>query len=304
MADSFLAYQNPGVTDKKLDSFSLTVGANTVEREVVILGGEGADDLILPIAHDTADAGSPIKIGGKASSSAPADVTAADRVDAYFDLKGRQAVFTDVALPTGANVIGALSANQSVNLAQIAAGTTITGGVTGSLAIGGNVAHDGVNSGNPNYAGAEAIAHGTNPTAVAAADRTKLYANRAGVPFVIGGHPNVVTIELAVTGAQTDVAIVTIGASLKIVVTQIQVVTDEANTVGVGFRVGFGTANTPTTTGVVASHPGMVPGTGLSRGDGSGILGVGADNEDLRVTSEVPTGGSVRFIVSYYTIES
>jgi hypothetical protein len=39
MADSFLAYQNPTVTDKKLDSESLVVGANTVERERMQMAG-------------------------------------------------------------------------------------------------------------------------------------------------------------------------------------------------------------------------------------------------------------------------
>jgi hypothetical protein len=39
MSDSFLAYQNPISTDKKLDSESLTVGANTVERERVEIAG-------------------------------------------------------------------------------------------------------------------------------------------------------------------------------------------------------------------------------------------------------------------------
>jgi hypothetical protein len=42
----------------------------------------------------------------------------------------------------------------------------------------------------------------------------------------------------------------------------------------------------------------------MMRGDGSGILGIGADNEDLRITNEVPTTGALRVTVSYYTIES
>jgi hypothetical protein len=41
------------------------------------------------IAHDAADTGKPIKIGGKASSGVPTAVGAADRVDAFFDLLGR-----------------------------------------------------------------------------------------------------------------------------------------------------------------------------------------------------------------------
>lgn len=181
---------------------------------------------------------------------------------------------------------------------------TVDGTVTASNTAG-DIAHDGVNSGNPVQIGVEAIAHGTNPTAVSASgDRTKLYANRAGVLFVMPGHPNVVTIELAFTAAQTDTAIVTIGAGLKIVVTRCSFVTSHANTVDVAVRVGFGTANTPTTTGVVLTHPNVAAGSGLVEGNGGGMLGVGADNEDLRITATVPTTGSARVLVTYYTVES
>jgi len=58
------------------------------------------------VAHDTADSGKPVKIGGKAVDPAalPADVAAADRVNALYDLKGRLFVRQDVAsaLPAGA----------------------------------------------------------------------------------------------------------------------------------------------------------------------------------------------------------
>jgi len=127
---------------------------------------------------------------------------------------------------------------------------------------------------------------------------------RSGVPFSINGTPDIVTVEAAYTAAQTDAAIVTIAGGLKIVVTQIQMTADNANTVDVGFRVGFGAATTPTTTGVILTHPGVAAGSGISRGSGSSILGAGEDGEDLRITSEVPTGGSIRILVSYYTIDS
>lgn len=174
----------------------------------------------------------------------------------------------------------------------------------GSLRILGTRAHDAVDADGPVKVGQVAIAHGTNPTAVAAADRTNWYANRAGVPFVIGGHPNPVTIEAAYTAAQTDTAIVTVSSGLKIVVTRIKVVADNANTVDVGYRVGFAATNTPTTAGVVSSHPGLAAGSGVTEGNGGGILGVGADGEDLRITSEVPTTGSMRVVVTYFTVES
>ena len=170
--------------------------------------------------------------------------------------------------------------------------------------VSGDVAHDAVDAGEPVKVGYKAIAHGTNPTAVAAADRTNGYANRAGIPFVIGGHPNIITFEAAYTAAQTDTAIVTIAGGLKIVVTEIEALCDTANTVNVACRVGFGATTTPTTTGVVLTHPGISAGSGVVRGNGGGILGVGADGEDLRITCTAPTTGSIRVLVSYYTIES
>lgn len=176
--------------------------------------------------------------------------------------------------------------------------------VQGTVSVQGDTAHGATNAGNPSQLGAVAIAHGTNPTAVAAGQRTKLYASRAGVPFFIGGHPNIVTLEFSTTTVQTDVAIITISAGTKIVVTQAQVIANNLNTVYPAFRMGFGATTTPTTTGVVLTHPGVPAGGGISRGDGSGILGIGADAEDLRMTCEVPTGGSLRVLVSYYTIES
>jgi hypothetical protein len=172
------------------------------------------------------------------------------------------------------------------------------------LYVMGEVAHGATNAGNPVQMGVEAIAHGTNPTAVTAGQRTKLYANRAGVPFVIGGHPNVKTVRLNFTAAQTNTAIVTVSTGTKIVVTQVQVTVDNASTVFPQVIIGFATATTPTTTGVVASHPGVPAGGGFTRGDGSGILGIGADDEDLRITTTGTVGGNGCDVVcSYYTIE-
>lgn len=171
----------------------------------------------------------------------------------------------------------------------------------------GNVAHAIADAGNPVKIGYKAIAHGTNPTAVAAAQRTDAYANRAGIPFVIGGHPNIITVTLNITTAQTDAAInsMSIGAGLKCVCTGFQFTVDNASTVFPKILLGFGATNTPTTVGVIGAHGGVPAGGGFGRGDGTGILGVGADGEELRVTTVGTIGGNGGYLtVSYFTIES
>jgi hypothetical protein len=174
------------------------------------------------------------------------------------------------------------------------------------IAVQGSAAHDAASAGNPVRVGLEAIAHGTNPTAVTAADVTDWYANRAGVPFVMGGHPNVLALKhTTITTAVTDAAIITVASGLKIVVTSFQVTLDNASTVFPSVLLGFGATNTPTTTGVIGAHGGVPAGGGFGRGDGSGIIGVGADGEDLRVTTVGnATGNGLQITVSYYTIES
>lgn len=52
-------------------------------------------------------------------------------------------------LPAGTNTIGALTANQSVNLAQVGGTNTVTGGVNGSQGVGGLAASGATLAGNP-----------------------------------------------------------------------------------------------------------------------------------------------------------
>ena len=107
------------------------------------------------------------------------------------------------------------------------------------------------------------------------------------------------------TAAQTDAALVTASAGQKIVLTAFQVTLDNASTVFPSVRLGFGGTNTPTGAGVVGAHGGVPAGGGFSRGDGSGIIGIGADGEDLRITTVgVATGNGVEVVGSYYIVES
>lgn len=171
------------------------------------------------------------------------------------------------------------------------------------ISVGGTVGHGAADIGNPLGSGGKGINHGMNPTEVDANDRTVLYANRAGIPWVIGGHPNILTLRANYAAAQTNTAIVSVGVGIRIIVTRCSVLVDRACTVDVQARIGFAAATTPTTTGVVLTHPGIGPGSGVIEGNGSGMLGVGATGEDLRITSGATTGGSIDVCVTYFTID-
>ena len=56
-----------------------------------------------------------------------------------------------------------------------------------TFAVGGDVAHDGVDSGNPVKLGLKATITWVSPTAVAALDRTIGIQNRHGIPFMMSG---------------------------------------------------------------------------------------------------------------------
>lgn len=213
----------------------------------------------------------------------------------------------------GATVVRTVTATDSPEVTALQIMDDWDNTASDGASVSGDVAHDGVDAGEPVKVGHVAIAHGTNPTAVAAADRTNWYANRAGVPFVMGGHPNVQTVTthiLDATGAQTDLALVTVAGGLKIVVTRVSIAADNDNTADINVKVGFGAATLPADSagagaaGILVHHPGVPAGGGMTVGDGSGILGVGADGEDVRATVEDPTGGSVTISLSFYTVES
>lgn len=67
---------------------TMTEVSPTTPLPVDIVSTTGGDEIQGNIAHDTADSGNPVKIGGKAYSSEPSAVTANDRVNAYFDQNG------------------------------------------------------------------------------------------------------------------------------------------------------------------------------------------------------------------------
>jgi hypothetical protein len=254
-----------------------------------------------------------------------ADLGGSITVDGTVTANAGTGSFT-VAQATAANlnatVTGTVTVTQATaanlktdaNVTNAFAALTGSGTQTGTLRVNvatdnvvgvdGDVAHGTTDSGNPLKFGAKTIAHGAAPTAVAAGARTDLYANRHGVLFTMGGHPNIQTIKANYTGTQTGAVLVTVGAAQRIVVTRVSVLASNANTVNPSVAVGTNTTTTLTNTDTMLSHPGLAPGSGVVEGNGAGILAIGALDADLRFTCTAPTGGSLDVVASYYLIES
>jgi len=174
----------------------------------------------------------------------------------------------------------------------------------------GNVADDAADSGNPVKQGFKAVEMGAAPPAVDADDdRTDAIATPQGIQWVLGGHPNIITREYSTTAVQTgDVIVASVDAGSHIVVTMCSAILDVDVSVTVKCRVGFGTDGavpTEPTTGntvdaMVLVHGGIAAGSGLILGNGAAAIAVGGDGQELGVACDVPTGGDLKVLVSYY----
>jgi hypothetical protein len=287
------------------------VGTGTFAVQVSSLpASTNTIEVVGDAAHDAAAAGNPLLLGAYASAAAPTGVSGdADAVRLW-------------ALRNGAL---AIQATYSGTLAAVDSGTTGSGTQRITIATddpvndalvaldGALVTHDAVDAGSSIPVGYRAIAHGTNPTAVGAADRTIGYANRAGIPFHIGGHPNAIAREAFLTdadGAHSGEAMITVGAGAKIVLTRLSVSCNADTDAPTAVLIAFSTTSTlPTRSGngvngFIHGMNGVPAGGGITIGDGSGIIAIGADNEDLRYTSDDPVGGNCSLSVTYFTIES
>lgn len=146
--------------------------------------------------------------------------------------------------------------------------------------------------------GVNAVAHGAAPDTADANDAVASIANRHRVPFILGGHPNLQSSEYFTSGAITDDNILpAISAGTIYVITGITVACSAANATSPTVRIGFG-ATTLTAQGatnadavakIVLSHPGIPAGSGVVKGYGGGIVGIGGDGEELRITCTTPT---------------
>lgn len=233
------------------------------------------------------DSGRPVKIGGVGRITLQPSVTPGQRADLAMSQNG------------AAFICGSDGTNM-VNYAVDANGN--------STAVG-NVAHDDPDAGNPLSTGFNAAEFNTDPPQVSADDdRVRGIATPQGIQWVLGGHPNLVTREYMTTASQTDDLIIdAVATGSQIIVTAISVMVSAATTVNPQVRIGFGLTNVPTepTSGnfvanMLVSHPGIAPGSGVVEGSGAGVLAIGMDGMELRITCDEPTTGQISVIVTYY----
>jgi hypothetical protein len=253
-----------------------------------------------------------IVLGGATVSSGGGPESGALRVTVADDSTGVLSVDDNgssltVDAPVGTPV------NVQIGNATLSAGVIDETGASAvdALAVGGGTAHDAVDSGNPVKIGGVAVSGSATPTSVAAADRVRFIANQHGIPYHIAGHPNLITREFDFgTTAKTDeqLSAAAVAADERIYITRFEALVDNATTVSVSVRAGFGTASVPTASatgvsGMIASHPGIAPGSGIICGNGSGIIAVGGAGEEPRLTTSAATTGNLHVVISYFLID-
>ncbi len=300
--------------------------------------GSSATGLIIDgnVAHDDADAGDSVLIGGHANASLPTAVDENDRVRASFDLQGQLRVIATGSTGGTSAVDDSVFTGGSTNLTPMGAlfdatPPTITDGNIGAplmtsgrilrteaeqataanlnAQVVGNVAHDDADAGNPLSTGFNAARTRFDPPQIDTdGDRVRAIATPQGIQWVLGGHPNITTREYMTTAERTNDPIIdTIPAGSYIVILEIEVLTSVATTANPQVRIGFGTTTVPTEPtsgntidGLVISHPGLAAGSGVVRGTGGTAVSVGGSNQELRITNDAPTGGQITVLISYY----
>jgi hypothetical protein len=86
------ASSSPGQRRQRRDRNALPIDAATGALKTTGSGSGGTSAISGDTAAGSADAGAPVKIGGKAATAPPSDAVAGNRVNAYMDLKGRLCV--------------------------------------------------------------------------------------------------------------------------------------------------------------------------------------------------------------------
>ena len=205
MANSFIAIDEPAVTDKKLDTEQLTVGANTVERERVQIAGatdtaiagvdatNGLDVDVTRIAAGDNNIGNvdivtvpaPLSTTGGGTEATALRVTLASDstgVLSVDDNGGSLTVDGTVAV-TGVATL-AEQQTQTTHLSNTATSLGVLddwdNAASDGASVSGDTAHDAADAGEPVKIGAKAKGSLEAVTLVAENDRTDLFADLDG----------------------------------------------------------------------------------------------------------------------------
>ena len=310
------------VIQQVTDGWSLSSIYNVVSASIGSGSLGSVDKINTPVSASISSGslGSVEKINTPVSASISSGSITVDKINLQVSASIAAGTINTISNQVSASVSSGSITVDKINLgvsASVSSGSItvdkINLGVSASISnapsalVSGDLAHDAADAGNPVKVGIRSASFGVKPTAVAHADRSNWYGNVDGIPFVLGGHMAASSKEFAFTTAQNDQALWAASTTNKLVITKAEVTLDEAVTVGVGVRLGFGTntlsaSGTGGASGLVLSHPGLVPGGGITVGDGNGILGAGLNNEAIRFTCEVPTTGAVVVRVTCFEI--
>jgi len=291
------------------DGALVNLGTNndvTVTGSVTVSGTVTADTE-LPAATALADADANPTTSRIGANALLFNGTTWDRMRGDI-ANGLDVDVTRSALPTGAATL----AEQQTQTTSLSVIDDWDNAASDGASISGDVAHGTADAGEPVKIGGVAVSGSATPTSVAAAARTRFIANQHGIPYVIGGHPNLIVREYDFgVAAQADVnlAAALVAADERIYVTRFEALNDVSTTAAfVSVRAGFGTVSVPTASatgvsGMIGSHPGLAPGSGIIEGSGAGAIAVGGAGEEPRVTTSAATGGNLHVIFAYYLID-
>ena len=160
-----------------------------------------------------------------------------------------------VALAAGSATIGALTANQTVNLAQVGGTSTVNGGLAGSEAIGGTQANGAAITANPVIIAGQANAQGSAPAVITTTNAAQLKTDLYGDQYSLLGSAfhNTVAFSALSTTLTQQIATPASGTSIWITAVVVSSVT-AASTLTIEYGTGTNCA-TGTTKEILLTSP-------------------------------------------------
>jgi len=212
----------------------------------------------------------------------------------------RTPIATEMYLPNTSGNVRSL-VDKDINVNSITTNTLIT---NSPVEVEGPVAHSEIDANKPVKIGFKVIEPGETITQTSGGDVADCVGTSRGSLYVLGGEPNINSVEYEFTTAQTNNKLVTVSAGTHIVVTMADVTMDDANTAAIGIRLGFAASalTAVSSSGVadmVLSHKGIPPGSGMVKGNGGAQIAQGNDGHDLMITCENPSSG-IRLLINYF----